>query len=805
MKLSLIITFFCAAVLPAAAQKNQPHVEISGIYPHLAMYNTDTENLYRLGETGVGAIVPWAGKLWVMTYPAHEAMGSQDKLYEIDSMFNMRVRAESVGGTHANRMIHRESNQLIIGPYFISDKGEVRVIPPAKMPGRLTATARHLTDPARKVYFYTMEEGLYEVDVYSLEVTPIHWDGNYPPPSGVAGRARNHGYHGKGAYTAQGRLIVSNNGVETWRTQRVSGTLAEWDGKGWNQLEMLQFTEITGPDGIYGQSSDKQPVWAVGWDEKSVILKLLENGKWSAFRLPKASYTYDGAHGWHTEWPRIREIGGDRMLMTMHGMFWDFPKTFSLANTGGIRPLSSYLKIVGDFALWQGKIVLGTDDATMFDNYLVGRPQSNLVFLDPEQLAEFGPRNGWGAVWMNEFARQGEPSASFLTGGFDNVMVHLAHKSPDKVSYLVESDAKGNGQWQTVATIEVPADGYANYIFPSGFRAEWVRITPLRNSYETCAWFELSENDLRKPAQSPAKFASIPSIGSKKAVNYGLVRAGREDGVELEYLSMNPTAPLPFCDAQFCIVDGRMKFHRVPDPAKKEWMEQNIGIISDFSIDQASVVVTDAKGNRFRLPKGDPAYASLPLPLRGIREVTTERSLLNCQGTFYELPRDISGGIACVKPITTHNRFIYDYCSWRGLLVLSGTVQGAKNDGNYFACDRRSGLWFGSIDDLWSLGKPVGTGGPWMNTWVYAGVKSDPYLMTGYDKKSLKLSHDQAETVVFTIEIDISAAGDYFTYATVAVKPGQTLDYVFPDGFKAHWVRFSADRNCRATAQLTYE
>lgn len=38
---------------------------------------------------------------------------------------------------HANRMIHRESNQLIIGPYFIDDKGNVRA---ASKPCQATAT-----------------------------------------------------------------------------------------------------------------------------------------------------------------------------------------------------------------------------------------------------------------------------------------------------------------------------------------------------------------------------------------------------------------------------------------------------------------------------------------------------------------------------------------------------------------------------------------------------------------------------------------------------------------------------------------
>ncbi|HKL23030.1 MAG TPA: hypothetical protein VJ904_14585, partial [Tichowtungia sp.] len=37
-------------------------VKISGIYPHLALSNNES------GEVGVGAVVPWADRLWIMTY-----------------------------------------------------------------------------------------------------------------------------------------------------------------------------------------------------------------------------------------------------------------------------------------------------------------------------------------------------------------------------------------------------------------------------------------------------------------------------------------------------------------------------------------------------------------------------------------------------------------------------------------------------------------------------------------------------------------------------------------------------------------
>ena len=125
-------------------------ISFSGIYPSLATFNDE-------GECGTGAVVPWADRLWVISYAPHKPQGSSDKLYEITPDLRQIVRPESVGGTPANRMIHRESQQLFIGPYAIDAKGGVRVIPPGAMFGRLTGNARHLTEPADKIFCATME------------------------------------------------------------------------------------------------------------------------------------------------------------------------------------------------------------------------------------------------------------------------------------------------------------------------------------------------------------------------------------------------------------------------------------------------------------------------------------------------------------------------------------------------------------------------------------------------------------------------------------------------------------------------
>ncbi len=420
MKLSPLIVLFTA--IPAFSEP----VSLSGIYPHLAFFNDER-------ECGTGAVVPFADRLWVVTYAPHSPGGSTDKLYEITPKLEQIIRPESIGGTPANRMIHEESGQLFIGPHVIDKDRNVRTIPYTEMFGRPTGNARHLTDPAGKIYCATMEEGIYEVDVKSLAVTELFAD------EAMKGRPRYSdlpGYHGKGLYSGQGLLVYANNG--DYGKDRMSnpaapsGALATWDGKS-DRFELIrrnQFTDVTGPGGIHGSKHpETDPVWTIGWDHRSLLLMVMEGEKWTTYRLPKGSHSYDGAHGWNTEWPRIREIGeGNDFLMTMHGTFWKFPSTFTSNTSAGIRPRSNYLKVVGDFARWNDRVVLGCDDtaASEFSNkrkakgeVAAPQSQSNLWFIAPEKLDDIGPLIGRGAVWVRDSVKKGEASDPYLFAGYE--------------------------------------------------------------------------------------------------------------------------------------------------------------------------------------------------------------------------------------------------------------------------------------------------------------------------------------------------------------------------------------------------
>ena len=450
---------------------------IDGVYPHLAMFNDED-------ECGTGAVVPWAGDLWVVTYGPHCPLGSTDKLYRIKPDLTRETFAGSVGGTPANRMIHRETNQLLIGPYVIDAKGNVRVMPPMKMPGRLTANARHLTDPAHKAYYATMEAALFEVDLETLEVnTLIQDDGINKGYFDRAFNARNApagwytapvpklpGYHGKGMMNGFGKLFYANNGEHSAEAKTnpfiPAGALGWWDkpGDNWHLVRRCQFTEVTSPDGIYGnEHPETNPVWTLGWDAKSVILGVTTNGaEWAYYRLPKASHAYDGAHGWNTEWPRIRDVGfGDgTFLATMHGTFWKFPKGFSPANPDGIRPISTYLKVIGDFCRWGDRIVFGCDDQAKSeflgkrglkkDAPRCERSQSNLWFVKPEELKSFGPPSGEGYVWLKEDVKAGDVSDPYLHAGYETMEFSFTSADGTPVRHELLED----GDWVRVKCLE---------------------------------------------------------------------------------------------------------------------------------------------------------------------------------------------------------------------------------------------------------------------------------------------------------------------------------------------------------------
>jgi hypothetical protein len=162
--------------------------------------------------------------------------------------------------------------------------------------------------------------------------------------------------------------------------------------------------------------------------------------------------------------------------MAMHGQMFDFPRTFSRANTAGIRPICTHLRYVPDFCDWNGRLVIASDDTSVMGNPLAGQSQSNLWFGDLAELKTWGPTAAWGGVWVGDAIERDVPSDPFLVAGYATRVLHLSHTADTPVTFTVEADAQGNGKWQQLKTITVPAKGYWYHAFDAGLQAEWVRL-----------------------------------------------------------------------------------------------------------------------------------------------------------------------------------------------------------------------------------------------------------------------------------------------------------------------------------------
>ncbi len=818
--MALMSLFFSGCKMTDDTSESDLPRSISGIYPHLAYYNEE-------GECGTGAVVPWADKLWVVTYGPHFPFGSSDKLYEINPDLSFTTREESIGGTPANRMIHKESEQLFIGPYAIDKTGNVRAISYETMPGRHTGNARHLTDPANMIYYGTMEEGFYEVDVHSLETKTLHVDGNVTRKEGEMAQEAELllGAHGKGLYSGQGVLVYSNNGETGQEALKdfsiEAGALYEWDGADWHLVRRNQFVEVTGPGGIYGNPNpDTDPIWATGWDHKSVILGVRDASEgWEFFRLPKASHSYDGAHGWNTEWPRIRDVGTEEepdYLMTMHGMFWKFPETFQMGQTAGIRPRSAYLKVIGDFTRWRGGLVFGCDDSAQreFLNKRSakgniegpGQSNSNLWFTDVDMPDKLGPATANGALWLEEQVSANEPSEPMLFSGWEEKNVWLQNHGDKAVNFKLEIDRLGNGDWEQLEQVSLGVAESSWLSFNQETAGEWVRV---QSDAATQATVHLSfSNPESRSAHQEDIFQGIHSIEEDEFTGgllYGLGDNRRKLGIAARRYQGESTENTGYYE-----MDEKLQLIKVDDPETEAFINEGFAIPENvFEVDEASVLIKDDRGRRWRLPKGDEAFTdpSLKGKLRIAREVATERDLFNCHGTFYELPAENADGFAKIRPVASHNLRINDYASYRGMLLMTGVDPEAADANEHIILSENGELavWAGVIDDLWKLGKPVGKGGPWAGTAVEAGVPSDPYLFAFYDQRKLEIKHDSPEEVIFTIQFEPIGHGPWMDWKQVTVAPGETHLETFPDELEARWIRLASAKNCTATAMLTYE
>lgn len=447
--------------------------EVSGVIPSLAQIGD-------LGpprtEVGVGALMPWNGALYVQNYNSHKAAsGSGVSLRRIYSDLSMEVVPEALGvdGTYTNRFVHYQTNRMIIGPHVIEPDHTIHTVAELA-PHRLCGVARHLERPETHVYVLAMEGEVFELDVTTLE-TRLLW--NLTDELDTEEEYRT---HYKDCYTAYGRFVVCSNeyAEEDWAGERAQGRLAEFDGESWRIIERKPFTAVAGRGEFAGT------IFASGWDQASAILQVYTeaDGRWTRYRLPKASHTFD--HKWQTEWPRIRETEHERLLLDHHGMYYELSPWAFGGRIWGVRPISTHLWVLGDFCSWRGMLVMGADNASPSRgrNVTTAEPQSGLWFGKTDDLWSYGKPAGWGGPWWDEDVTAGVPSDPYLMTGFEHKVLHVQNHGRETITVSIELDPRGDGSFGHYEHLTVEPGELGVHVFPTGLSAHWLRLVADRDA-----------------------------------------------------------------------------------------------------------------------------------------------------------------------------------------------------------------------------------------------------------------------------------------------------------------------------------
>ncbi|KAH9500231.1 hypothetical protein Btru_077532 [Bulinus truncatus] len=438
---------------------------VNGIFPNHA---TQAGSGPVIVKSGAVALMPWAYSLYMVTEEGNEA-----GLYVIESTFKM-TKVRDHNSTFANRLHHRQTNQIIIGAWVVDSSGRIRTFEDL-LYVRVAATAEHLTSPETMVYMLGMDGPLWECDVMMTlncsQVFDLVEELHIPASQGEQP-------HFKAAHTMNGRLVVACITTKPNDTNILhqGGRLAEWKGPegNWTIIEETAFVEVT------GRNSFGRVIYALGRDYRSVILKVLDCevsdcDDWKTYRLPKVARTFG-----QTYWPRIREVETGQLLLDVCGLFYEL----FYESTWGVRPISQHLRVIPDFTSFRGFLVLGVNQvlSTTSDEVVTGQSQSNLWFGKTDDLWNFGKPQGWGAVWRHELVTTGSVSDPYLMTGFDKKVFHVYLHAGQSISLSVQVDftgsagERGEGRlWSDSMYVNLNGH-YTSLLFPDGYSAHWVRL-----------------------------------------------------------------------------------------------------------------------------------------------------------------------------------------------------------------------------------------------------------------------------------------------------------------------------------------
>lgn len=423
-------------------------------------------------ETGIGAAIPWANRLWFVTYPDENLNGIGCGLWSMDESLVPRFEVET-NVTSAARCVL--SDKLFIGTSVIDSAGNItaqtgwqsteRPAAFAKLPGSAYLWALAMSGNIWKIDPATQVATLAKDNAGLSIVGQPHGKGLWGHPTGRYLFAALNGHAGNG------RLAVFDTQTLTWATT----------------IDTNSWVEVAGS---YDGNSH---FWATGHDFKSGLFWMFDPVTYSAtpkkFRIPLPSRQQ--LQSWQQEWMRIRAVETERYLMDFHGGFFQLSIALSGDNTVAngfplLEPVCRHIRTIPDFTFWNGYLVLtGNQNSPQSGNKYTtaGQPNSGLLLTTSDDLWSWGKPGGTGHWWIEESVSANTLSEPMLMNGYDKKCLHLANGAGSDVQ--VEVYVYNNHTPYLYDTITVAAGKFEPVVFPDGFAADWVAVKPL----STCTSF----------------------------------------------------------------------------------------------------------------------------------------------------------------------------------------------------------------------------------------------------------------------------------------------------------------------------